>query len=324
MVNLTISECGDFNISKINYDEEEAKIRERNINLLYDLIRIIKDNNCLEILRSDSKNYNNIKLPNKFITFYKRYYQYNKKTSNQKIVSIIKSEYKDLMFKVQSYSQSWLLEEDYTLNAVLTNSMFSRTFAKDPGKQTFHQHFAAQWLTLLPFVEEFQELPSGGNNALYVYKGKIVEGKDKKKFDDKVIPKSIDFSWKYRFKDKTLNFYATHKHTKLSGGSQDNQYRDVQDFHLQAKQCIDTNLCFLSITDGPYYLLDETTLKIPTTKLKHLNSPLFKGKQNFATNIDNFIEETIIYIIKWLESNFIKEEIEEEVKKLNILKNAVI
>lgn len=321
MTTLTLNECKTFSIKPIDYDNEEAKVREHNIDILRDLLHIISNNSCLEILNSENIDCKHIYLPEEMKNFYKKHVEeVSFNTTNKKILTKIKNEYNDLMIKIKNFADRWSINEEFVKNDLLKgNDMFLLTFAKDPGKQTFHQHLAAKWLSQLPFVQNFQELPAGGKDALYIHKGIIIRGETKKNKTDEVIPKSIDFSWKYQYKDKVLQFYATHKHTKTSGGSQDNQYRDVQEFHIQAKECKDSNYCLVSITDGPYYHLNESIVK-DMTKIQYLNSPLFKGERNLATNINQFANDIIPYIISWLHNNFDINEIQGEIEKLNTLK----
>ena len=180
------------------------------------------------------------------------------------------------------------------------------------SKNLENKHF----ISSLPLIENFEQLPSGGNDALYVVNGKIVNGKDK---DDQKTGKSIDFKWEYTFNGKTLTFYATHKYTKSAGGSQDNQYKDVQEFHTESRNCINENILLLSITDGPYYLLKETSVKKQNlTKLDYL-SKQYKGFRNLATTTNTLIKDISKFIIQWLDTNFDKNQIEEEIEKINNL-----
>lgn len=313
MIKLTLEECKKYKFSPIQYEIEEMRIREYNINIIYDLIDISQDNECLDILRSK----NSSKIPYKLKKFYDTYIKNdNKDVGFQTIIKKINQEKDNLDIKIYNFAKRWSLEENYLKNALKTNELLLLTFVKDPGKQTFHQHFAAEYISSLPLIENFKELSSGGRNALYVINGRIVEGKDKK---DQQSGKSIDFQWEYTFRNKTLTFYATHKHTKESGGSQDNQYKDVQDFHTESRNCIDLNIHFLSITDGPYYLGRDTSIKEQTlSKIDYLNIQ-FKGSRNLATTTNRLMLDIIPLIKTWLKNNFKEEEIIEELEKLELL-----
>ena len=316
MIKLTLEECKSFKFSPIQYELEEIRIRELNVNLIYNLIDISQDENSLNILnRNDLKNIKDI--PYKLIKFYKTYIGDISEEINPKtIINKIKKEKEDLEVKIRNFAEKWSFEETYIKNELKTNELLLLSFVKEPGKQTFHQHFAAKYLSSLPLIENFEQLPSGGNDALYVVNGKIVNGKDK---DDQKTGKSIDFKWDYTFNGKTLTFYATHKYTKSAGGSQDNQYKDVQEFHTESRNCINENILLLSITDGPYYLLKETSVKKQNlTKLDYL-SKQYKGFRNLATTTNTLIKDISKFIIQWLDTNFDKNQIEEEIEKINNL-----
>lgn len=316
MIKLTLEECKSFKFSPIQYELEEIRIRELNVNLIYNLIDISQDETSLNILNRNGLQ--NIKdIPYKLIKFYQTYIGTISEEVNPKtIINKIKKEKEDLEVKIRNFAEKWSFEEQFIMNELKTNELLLLSFVKEPGKQTFHQHFAAKYLSTLPLIENFEQLPSGGNEALYVVNGKIVKGKDK---DDQITGKSIDFKWEYTFNEKTLTFYATHKYTKNSGGSQDNQYKDVQEFHTESRNCINENILLLSITDGPYYLLKETSVKKQNlTKLEYL-SKQYKGFRNLATTMNTLIKDISKFIIQWLTINFDKNLIEEEIEKINNL-----
>ena len=119
-----------------------------------------------------------------------------------------------------------------------------------------------------------------------------------------------------------LKFYATHKYTNEPGGSQDNQYKDVQQFHEESRSCLNSDVYFLSITDGAYYLTRETSLKgqnIP--KLIYLNSGRYRGDRNIATTTNQFVQDIVPLIVEWLQQNFATDEIQDEIEKLLAIKN---
>lgn len=316
MINLTLEECEKAIFSPIQYDVEENRIREFNVNLIYDLINILQDEKSLSIL-NENNSISIDDIPYKLIKFYETYIDpISKEIKPKAIIKKINKEKDDFELKIRNFAEKWSFEEKYIVNELKSNDLLLLSFVKEPGKQTFHQHFAAKYLSKLPLIENFEQLPSGGNDALYVVNGKIVKGKDK---DDQKTGKSIDFKWEYTFNGKTLTFYATHKYTKNSGGSQDNQYKDVQEFHTESRNCINENILLLSITDGPYYLLKETSVKNQNlTKLEYL-SKQYKGSRNLATTTNTLLNDISLFIIEWLIKNFDKSLIEEELEKIDIL-----
>lgn len=314
MITLTLEECLNFTIEPINYENEEAKIRERNANMLTELVNLLRVKENLEILKSQN---NIFTIPEEFKVFYTTYLSTENETVKDTIIlSKIRKEYIDLMTKISNFAEKNNLNKENVLNEVMTHDMFRLTFSKDPGRQTFHQHFAASWLSQIPFIENLEEPPAGGKNAIYIYHGEIVSGKDK---NDKRISKSVDMKWEYSFKDKVLSFFATHKYTKDLGGSQDNQYKDVQEFHTEAKECINNNYFLLSITDGRYYLSKEAGLSQNMSKIQYLNTGRFKGDRNCATNLNNIVVDIVPVIKNWLRNNFKEDEIREEIEKLEII-----
>ncbi len=72
MIKLTLEECKTLKLAPIQYELEEVRIRELNVNLIYNLIDISQDENSLNILnRNDLKNLKDV--PYKLIKFYKTY-----------------------------------------------------------------------------------------------------------------------------------------------------------------------------------------------------------------------------------------------------------
>ena len=133
-------------------------------------------------------------------------------------------------------------------------------FAKNPSKQNFYEKMAAERIKKIKFIGDFKNLP---NQYLYVLRGAII-----KKNYLKVYPqaKTIDFSFKY----KKYQIYVSHKYTKESGGAQDNQYKDLQDFIKKCRDCKTSNHFFLAIADGDYY--NKENGRAGVTRLKNLKS----------------------------------------------------
>ncbi len=95
-----------------------------------------------------------------------------------------------------------------------------------------------------PHIVDFENLPSSGKNAYYINgDGKIVKG-------EKTSSKSLDFRW---MTDET-EFFAAHKYTRESGGTQDNQYSEMRTLlRLFQNGIVDTHRALIVIVDGPYY-----------------------------------------------------------------------
>ena len=313
MILLSIEECKKFNIEVLDYDSKEIEIRENNKNMLFSVSNFLLDKKYQKYLNDLSAD-----IPYIFVDFYKTYIS-EKPVSKQKVLSSIKKECHCLDVKLNNFCKKWGYERDYINNEIKNNNILLLSFVKEPSKQTFHQHFAAKWLEKLPFIEDFKELLAGGNAALHIVEGQVVNGLEERK--QNYSCKSIDFFWKYTFGKKELCFYATHKYTKESGGSQDHQYNEVQNFLKEAMCCTDKNKFFFGITDGPYYNLREASFKdYRISKMDYMNKE-YQSDKTKATTINIIAKDTIDIIEKWLKRNFSENEIKTELEKLNILRN---
>lgn len=225
--------------------------------------------------------------------------------------------------KVKNYAEKFQYSYPYLIKRIKEDSSFAMQFAIDPSKQSFHQAYAAEFISKLPFINDFQICSVNGKKALYIIEGKIIDGAN---ISDKKTSKSIDFNWKYVFNDKVLNFYATHKHTKEEGGAQDNQFNDVQVFHENASNCKDENAFFFSITDGIYYT--ETKNKLissisnqPISRVQYMNEKCC-GLRSKATTTNELLYDMLIIIKKWLLTNFTYDEIKEELIQIEWMMSA--
>ena len=146
--------------------------------------------------------------------------------------------------KMSLFSTRFNYSLDDIRNKIKSDEMFRCFFIKDPLKQGIHQETAADWLKGLP-LRRFKILDSVGKGALFITSdGEIVKGKNPAK------AKSLDFFWK----EANYEFYATHKYTKQSGGSQDNQYKDVLiDLKKWQNGGAKDNQILVAIVDGDYY-----------------------------------------------------------------------
>lgn len=158
---------------------------------------------------------------------------------------------KDMQVKINNYCAKYGLPKKFVERKILTDNIFAISFAKDPGRQSFHQHYAAKFIKEIPGVIEFKELPASGPNALFILDGRIVKKEELRKDND---TKSIDFFWKVKAASgKIFKFYAAHKHTAMDGGSQDNQFNDLKLFMKQGSTNTNDEVFILAIGDGPYY-----------------------------------------------------------------------
>lgn len=316
MINKTLSECKALKPIIIDYKAEGEKIRDTNLNMLIDLLDISKDSEFLKI-SSLPRVENSIKLPIKMTKFYNTYFNpTKKKVANNTIFSKIKKEISFLDVKITNFAEKNNIDEKVLRAEIESSQILKYFFMKSPEKQTYHQHFAAKKLKESALIEDLKELPAGGENALYLAHGTVIKNKDYK--GPKNV-KSIDMSWNYKFKDKVLTFYITHKYTKENGGGQDNQYNDVKAYIKEASENIYDDVCFLSITDGIYYQKKDSSIK--NKKMKRITYLNKLGNANVLATTTNTLEKDIApVIINWLQNNFDKTEIKEEIEKLETIK----
>lgn len=158
----------------------------------------------------------------------------------------------DVLTKIRNWAERNSLEPEFVRYKLLTDDTFALHFVKDPSRQSLHQTVAARHIKQqLPLVEDFHSLPASGAKAEYVVSGMVVSGTQHALMQSE--GKSIDFKWAYGRDGHTFRVYATHKHTKEEGGSQDNQFQDVKLFLEAAQRCTDPSILFLAICDGEYY-----------------------------------------------------------------------
>ncbi|MYB34226.1 MAG: hypothetical protein F4X92_03710 [Gammaproteobacteria bacterium] len=59
-------------------------------------------------------------------------------------------------------------KENDVLAKIKQDTMFAAWFAKEPRRQGFHEAIAADWIKVLPQVNDFRVLPKSGENAVKV------------------------------------------------------------------------------------------------------------------------------------------------------------
>lgn len=200
---------------------------------------------------------------------------------------------KYMKIKITNYCERYDLPYNFVKRKILTDNIFAISFSKDPSKQSFHQHYAAGFISSLPNVNNFQELPASGVNSLFVVDGVIV---NRKNISNDNETKSIDFYWESTNKNgELIKFYAAHKHTDQDGGAQDNQYNDLKLFMKHAQKSEYENIYFLAIGDGPYYQRDEKKANKQIIRIDFMNE-IFGAKHCKAltsNDIELFMNEIL-------------------------------
>lgn len=194
---------------------------------------------------------------------------------------------KETIEKIEKYA----LENDYSVNYIIQKlheePLLIDLFVKNPTKQGIHEKIAYDILSKIDDFKNVDLLPKRGNSSLYITNGIIINGKE---LTTKEKTKSIDFYFEY----KDYSVYATHKYTKESGGSQDNQFNDVKYFLENAIKNTVKNNIFVAIVDGEYYTekkADNTTKKdellLKTKNTNCIVTDIYNIKKDLDTYIEN-------------------------------------
>ena len=195
--------------------------------------------------------------------------------------SLVRKQLRDkdtgLMKKITNRAKEYGISESAIIKDIQKCDTAIIPFAKNPAKQNFYENTACQMIQNMIGVENFQKLP---NHSTYVCNDSSIQREELKTYP---TAKTIDFKWEY--KDYTI--YASHKYTKDSGGSQDNQYKDLQEFIKQSRDTKLPKVIFIAIADGDYYMSENG--RAGTTKMEHLAS--LCTRKVIACRMENLIEQ---------------------------------
>ena len=148
--------------------------------------------------------------------------------------------------KIKNFCALFGFDRKLVISEIKKNKVVRSIFAINPNRQNFYEKQAGQWIKLMNNVENFKNLP---NKALWIVNGGVVSEKEKERSGSVANAKTIDFKWEFTGK----TFYASHKYTKESGGSQASQYKDLRAFIIEANKSIKKDIFFIAIADGEYY-----------------------------------------------------------------------
>lgn len=191
--------------------------------------------------------------------------------------------------KIENFARRYGLEPELIRYKLLHDDLFLLSFIKAPGRQSLHQNKAFEYLRQLPGVHNALLLRSAGPGAKFLVHGAVMDYEQCK--DISALPKSIDFEWKTQRSDGSwVSCYATHKFTREGGGSQDNQFHDVQSFMKHAETCMADHLFFFAICDGAYY---QMPFQHERTRIDYLNGQLAR-KRSKAVTINTLVNEFMV------------------------------
>ena len=150
---------------------------------------------------------------------------------------------KGVLKKIENAAHRYQLSQEYLKGLILKGEPIALAmFAKDPSKQKIHEKIAAEYIQKITGVHNFKDLK---HTELYISRGQIITKKQAKL----AVAKTIDFYFEY----DAYKIYASHKHTTESGGAQDNQYKDLQEFIKECGGNNDPSIVFIAMADGDYY-----------------------------------------------------------------------
>ncbi|KLL02476.1 MAG: hypothetical protein MRERC_1c066 [Mycoplasmataceae bacterium RC_NB112A] len=132
--------------------------------------------------------------------------------------------------KIEKWCRKFGFEFDKFLEKAKCDFYFRTFFAKDPKKQNICEKVLVKYICSLDFVSDFQKLPNGGKNALYIDRVAVRKGSG---YPHQKPVKSANFAWNIKNKcGEIIHFYVFHKYIEESGGAQDNQFNEI-------KKCIE-------------------------------------------------------------------------------------
>ena len=189
-----------------------------------------------------------------------------------KVVAALDGREAWLWKKITTAAVRYGVSEDEIASALRECGVLRFYFAKDPQKQGMHENTAAEYISAIDGVEDFERGKQSGKSAVYVTRGEVVVGGENlralRAADlQRTYSKSVDFLWRYGGR----RFYAYHKFTGEEGGGQDNQASDVRTF-LRESALNDAPECvFVALCDGEFYAARMDGMRAIAKGAKHGN-----------------------------------------------------
>ena len=189
----------------------------------------------------------------------------------------LKSRESWILDKIFSAAERYDMDAEAILREAQIGEYATATLAVDPKRQKFHENFALEWIRKIHGVSTVrkpeQERLFLRETGMIVSANQYAQQGGKRPSNTK----NIDFTWQFR----GVQFLATHKYTKESGGSQDHQYEELERFVINGRdfsgQYEGKGTFLLALADGPYYFLDSDG-----QKLKALQEMCRQGNHIYA------------------------------------------
>ena len=97
--------------------------------------------------------------------------------------------------KINNFCRRFDIERDRVEAEIRNNDVVAALFAPDPSKQNIYEKIAADFISCIPGVSDFRNLP---NNELVVLNGGVQLKRDLMNRGGVADAKTIDFKWRYR------------------------------------------------------------------------------------------------------------------------------
>ncbi len=164
--------------------------------------------------------------------------------------------------KIENFCRQHGFNREEIVANIESNRIVAAFFAKNPNKQNFYEKTAERFIRSLKGVSGFKGSRDQNKDLI---NGAVINKSTIQKSGGVSDAKTIDFEWNY----SACKFYAYHKYTKEGGGSQDNQYKDLQVFIKHANMSTATHTYFIAIADGAYYesQVSEQTAHVPLERI---------------------------------------------------------
>jgi len=189
--------------------------------------------------------------------------------------------------KIDNFCNTHEFNRNDLINAIKDSVYLQVMFAINPNKQNIYEKIAGRHIKSIRGVVAFEKLP---NDSLYISNGGVITKKQKKQTGSVSTAKTIDFTW--RFAEQ--RFYASHKYTKESGGSQKSQYKDLLAFIAEANKTTLEKTYFIAIADGDFY--QQTNGEVNKLRIDRLKQEANNNKGVHACDI-NELESLMIEIV---------------------------
>ena len=183
----------------------------------------------------------------------------------QEVKRLLEEGDRPLLDKIRNFSDRYQIPQKYIKECIIKEHVVAlAVFAKDPTRQKIHERIASEEIRKIKGVRNFRDLH---NRELYISRGQVMTPEHAVQSN----AKTIDFAFEYG----AHQVYASHKYTEQSGGAQDNQYNDLQDFIRECRDNKNPHIIFIAIADGDYY--NGTNGRAGTTRMENLKGMCTKS-----------------------------------------------